>query len=176
MTALPIDLIEDVLMTALRTFLLSVLPDGVEVFQGQANRVPEPIGPDFIVMTPIGRLRLATNVVEYDKTDPAADTLDIRAATQITVQLDLHGPSGSDFAQTVATLWRDDYGCEKLDPTGAIVPLYADDGAQIPFLNGENQYENRWVMKVVLQGSPNISTPQEFASNVTATIRPIIGG
>jgi hypothetical protein len=176
MTALPIDLTDDDFMTALRTFILSVLPTGVEVFQSQANRVAEPIGPDFIMMTPAGRVRLATNVDLWDKTDPDPDTLTIAAATQLTVQLDCHGPNGSDFAQTISTLWRDDYGCQNLDPTGAIAPLYATDPNQMPFINGENQYENRWVLSVVMQGTPTISTPQEFAAIVTATIVPIIGG
>jgi hypothetical protein len=52
----------------LRNFVLSVLPasgsDGnpINVIAGQDNRVPEPQGTDFIVMTPIRRSRLATNI------------------------------------------------------------------------------------------------------------------
>ena len=46
---------------ALRSFLLSVLPAGTEVIQGQDSRVPEPADVDFVVMTPITRERLATN-------------------------------------------------------------------------------------------------------------------
>ena len=48
---------------ALRSFLLSVLPAGVEVIQGQDSRVPEPSNVDFVVMTPITRERLATNYI-----------------------------------------------------------------------------------------------------------------
>ena len=50
------------ILTALRTFLLSVLPSGVEVIRGQDNRVAEPHVTDFVVMTPILQRRLATNV------------------------------------------------------------------------------------------------------------------
>jgi hypothetical protein len=50
---------------ALRSFLLGILPAGTEVIQGQGNRVPEPKGADFVVMTPIRRERLATNVDSY---------------------------------------------------------------------------------------------------------------
>ena len=57
------------IQTALRSFLLNVLPAGVEVIEGQDNRVPEPQGADFVVMTPIRRTRLSTNI------DQQADTL-----------------------------------------------------------------------------------------------------
>lgn len=50
------------IQTALRSFLLSVLPSGVDAFEGQDNRVPEPSATDFVVMTTIRRPRLATNI------------------------------------------------------------------------------------------------------------------
>lgn len=50
------------ILTALRTFLLSVLPANTEVVRGQDNQVPEPSVNDFVVMTPIIQKRLATNV------------------------------------------------------------------------------------------------------------------
>jgi hypothetical protein len=53
------------IQTALRNFLVAVLPPGVPVVQGQDNRVPEPAGTDFVVMWPLGRPRLATNIDTY---------------------------------------------------------------------------------------------------------------
>src|SRR5574341_1238925 len=53
------------IQAALRAFLLSVLPDGVEVVSGQGNRVPEPQGGSFVVMTPIRFKRLSTNFDTY---------------------------------------------------------------------------------------------------------------
>lgn len=50
---------------ALRAFLIDVLPAGVEVIEGQDNRVPEPQGADFVVMTTIRRDRIATNQDDY---------------------------------------------------------------------------------------------------------------
>ena len=52
-------------LTAVRSFLLGVLPPGVEVVKGQINRVPEPAGPDFVVITPMLRNRLGTNFEMY---------------------------------------------------------------------------------------------------------------
>jgi len=69
------------IQTALRSFLLSVLPSGVEVLEGQDNRVPEPSATDFVVMTAIQRPRLATNI------DSAADVAFVGsiAGTTLTV-------------------------------------------------------------------------------------------
>lgn len=47
-----------------RLLLLSVLPAGVEVVEGQDNRVPEPESPDFVVMTVLSGYRLSTNLDE----------------------------------------------------------------------------------------------------------------
>jgi hypothetical protein len=49
----------------LRSFLLSVLPSGVVVVPAQQNRVPEPVGVDFVVMTQIRQERIETNIDGY---------------------------------------------------------------------------------------------------------------
>lgn len=49
------------ILTVLRSFLLNVLPPGVEIIRAQINRVPEPTGANFVVMTPIMRSRISTN-------------------------------------------------------------------------------------------------------------------
>lgn len=164
---------ESQVMDALRAFLLSLnLAGAPEVVQGQANRVAEPIGADFIVFTPTGRTRLETNVETWDASpDPAPGpvAIDRGRGTEITVQLDIHGPNGSDNAQVIGTLWRSDYACRAIDAT-IFQPLFATDGHQMPFINGERQYENRWVMSVVLQANPIVSTTMPFADSVDVNI------
>lgn len=49
-------------LTQLRSFLIAILPAGVEVVTGQVNRVPEPTAANYVVMTPMGQERLRTNV------------------------------------------------------------------------------------------------------------------
>jgi len=51
--------------SVLRSFLLSVLPIGVDVIEGQDNRVAEPSAADFVVMTAIRRRRVETNLDAY---------------------------------------------------------------------------------------------------------------
>lgn len=61
-----LSLTESQMLTVLRAFLLDVLPAGTAVVKAQVNRVPEPIGGDFVVMTPLLRQRLSTNEDAFD--------------------------------------------------------------------------------------------------------------
>jgi len=163
-----VSITNDDILTALRTFILAVLPAGVEVVEAQDNRVAEPTSLDFVVITPPNRTRLATTVESWDDTNPLAADMDYRASTDVQVQIDVHGPNGADYVQTILTLFRSGYGVAVF-PEG-ITPLYCDPQVQAPFLNGENQYENRWVSVAHIQVTPTVSTPQQFADIVTVDI------
>lgn len=56
---------QKVALTDLRAFLLNFLDAAVEVVLAQDNLVPEVTSVDFVLMTPRGRSRLATNVDSY---------------------------------------------------------------------------------------------------------------
>lgn len=220
------------ILTALRAFLVSILPPGVVVQQGQANRVAEPSAPDFVLMTPMLRRRLGTNVDTYGDVafkgsisgtvltvsamqlgeiavgntlfgagvapgttilafgsgtggvgtytlsqaqslasqQLAAGLETITQATQVTVQLDVHGPNGADNAQTISTLFRDGFACDALATSGVdVTPLYADDPRQMPFVNGESQFEFRWTVDVTMQVNAAALVPMQFADALVAT-------
>lgn len=89
--------------------------------------------------------------------------------TEIVVQLDIHSndlATAGDMAAKVATLWRDDYACQQLaavDPD--LSPLYCDDPRQIPFIDGEQQYESRYTLDLHLQANQKVTgIPQQFAA------------
>jgi len=212
---------------ALRSFLLSILPAGIEVVRGQDNRVPEPEGSDFVVMTPILRERLETNVDTYSDTafigsisgatltvtsvslgaiaagaqllgnnlagntvvtalgtgaggigtytvSPsqavasqviAAGTQMLLQPTKVTIQLDVHGPNSGDNTQIISTTWRDEYAVDQFATSGVdVTPLYASEPRQVPFMNAEQQFENRWTIDVVMQANQVVTVPQQFAS------------
>lgn len=157
------------ILTALRSFILGALPTGaVEVVVAQDNRVAEPVALDFVVLTPTGRTRFATDLAEWAVSNPLADEMDYAASTDVMVQMDVHGPNAADYVQIILTLFRSSYGVAAF-PDG-ITPLYCDPQVQAPFLNGENQYENRWVSVAHIQVTPTVSTPQQFADIVTVDI------
>lgn len=60
-----ISLTESQALAVLRSFLLGVVPAGVDVVQGQVNRVAQPRASDFIVFWPLSQERLGTNRVDY---------------------------------------------------------------------------------------------------------------
>lgn len=153
--------------TALRTVLLAIVQPGTEIALGQDNYVPEPQDPNFIVMTPTFRSRFNTNVDTW-ALNIHATQMDHEQSTQADVQLDIHGPNSTDNAQMISTLFRDEYAAAAFTAINpSIQPLYADDGHQVPFINGENQYETRWVMNVSMQVNPVVSTTEPFADSLT---------
>jgi hypothetical protein len=237
-----LSLTEVQIFTALRSFLLDVLPAGTPVFKAQTNRVPEPHESDFVSMTPILRKRLETNVDSYDSaqdvqvltfaalttvpivgdtvvngsatasgvvtavttTDVTVNTLtaqyfavgDVVSNTthagvvgtmtglaygsatsmqpiEMTIQLDVHGPLSGDNAQIVSTLLRDAYGVDQFATSGFdVTPLYTSDPKQIPFVNGEQQVETRWVVDVALQCNPVVTIPQQYGQTATVAVQP----
>jgi hypothetical protein len=242
-----ISLTESQLFTALTTVLNTfglVNGNGVALplVRGLDNRVPEPAANDFVVMWPIRRKRLATNIdttadnqvtgsvasnvltvtavlqgaVAAGQTvfgpvggSPAANTggvilrqllplqageslggvgryattpmaaissatiyLGINAKlqkTEVTVQVDVHGPASAENAQRISTLMRDGYGVEQFNLTGyPIAPLHADDPIEIPWSNDQQQIEERWVVQLCLQADISIAIRQQFMQTASA--------
>ncbi len=90
--ALPtLSLTEAQVLEALRSFLLAVVRPGTEIIKGQNNRVPEPVGDDFVVMTPLLQPRLGTNETSYFDDvltgSIAGSTLTVTAITQADIGL-----------------------------------------------------------------------------------------
>lgn len=149
---------QDDLFIALRAFIMSLIT--CEVVQGLGNGVPMPAGP-FIAMTGLFQNRLSTNISSYVDPVTTTGTKSAQQSVQYTVQIDCFGPLSSDWATTISTMLRDDYGCAALAP--AVQPLYADDPKMIPLIDGEQQYEQRWSVTAALQYNPVITVPQQFA-------------
>lgn len=87
---------------------------------------------------------------------------------KLTIQIDVHGPDSADNAQVISTMFRDPYAVEQFALLGDdVVPLYADDPRQAPFINENQQYEYRWVVEACLQANQTVSgVPQQFAGVV----------
>lgn len=222
------------IQVVLRSFLLSILPAGVEVVQGQDNRVPEPKSPDFVVMWPLRRERIETNIDQYIDTrfvgEIAGTTLTVSSLTygalevgrtvfgvgvasgtkitaflsgtgaegtyevnnsqtvtsevmaagvtaimqptKLTQQLDVHGPTSSDNAQVISTVFRDIYACDFFANSDfpSVSPLYTEDPRQVPFENDQQQIEYRYVVEAHLQADQVVELPQQFAESLVVGI------
>lgn len=163
-----IDLTETQVFTALRAFVLSEVAS-VQVIKGQANRVVAPIG-NFIVMTPMLRLRLATNVVGYSDLANNGTRTD-RQSTRFDIQFDCYGAGASDNSQILSTLFRSDVACQAITATGLpMQTLYTTDPRQMAFISGEAQYEDRWTLDISIQINPTVTTAQQFADELAITL------
>lgn len=150
---------------AIGNVLLGFVLAGTEVIRGQVNRVPQPLG-DYVTMVTLRRARLDTNIDIY--TDTSVLMLQ---PTEHTVQLDVHGPNAGDNAQIIVTTMKDEAGCSAFAATGFdVMPLYASDARQMAFPTGENQFEDRWVIDLVLQVNPVVTLPQQSATTAVTGI------
>lgn len=155
-----VSITDDDVFTALRTFLLSIVPAGVEVIQTQDNGVPIPIGP-FVSMNNIDQQRLSTNTHAYDRLN---NTQAIAYGNQYTMQVDCFGPDSGAWATAIQALFRDAYGYDMFPAN--IKPLHADGPTQLPLMNAESNYEQRWRVRCVMHTNPNITVPQQYMESV----------
>ena len=156
-TVTPID---DALFKALGDFIESVI--ACQTVQGLVNRTTMPLG-GFIAMTTLRQRRLSTNVKAYDDSFAAGIPTGTKAITQATewvVQIDCYGGQSMQWANILTTLFRDEFSCTALKPY--LQPLEADDPIQAPIINGEQQYEQRWVVTAKFQYNPTIIISQQF--------------
>lgn len=155
--------------TALRSWLLTVVPNGVQVMQGQLNRVAAPPG-TFIVFTPLFRRRIATNASGYTST-----TREVVEPMECTVQISAFGAVSGEAVQCVVALWRDMYAADWLrNATGGVMaPLYASEPRQTGFINSDKQYEDNWTADLKFQVNFTVSTPQDFAQSITVDLREV---
>ena len=104
----------------------------------------------------------------------SAGTATYQMSTKATFQLDVHGPNSGDNVQIISTMFHDDYADNYFANTGVDVePLYASDPRQMPFINAEQQYEERWVIDLVIETFPIIVFPQQFAGAVNVVVKEV---
>lgn len=217
-----------------QTVASSFISCGLEVVKGQVSRVPEPSSDSYVVMTPVRRERIETDIDEFtdalftgsiagdqmtitdvvrgallvgsfifgvDVLDSSkviafgsgagdigtytlnkAQTLDARplsAGTKnvlqpvdLVVQIDVHGSLASDMSQRITTLFRNEFATSFFaDNSTGLTPLYADDmPKQVPFLNAEDEFEDRWTFEVHIEMDACVGVPQQFADEAKVQI------
>lgn len=167
---------EDDVFTALRAFLQDVLPPQQTspilvrhvVIVGQENRVPEPTAQNYVVMTPLRLPRLSTN---YNTLATLGVDAKTRQSAQVVIQLDVHGPEAFDNCARISTLFRDGFAYDFFQAVNpAIAPLFADDPRQVQFVDGEKQYEDRWIVEANLQVNFTLTRTTESARALTLDI------
>ena len=172
MTTPALNITDSAIFSALRSFILSVIPSGIEVVKAQDNRVAEPEGQDFVVMTPLFRERIEWNTTTYADGYPSnpSNRIDL-SPTKVTIQCDFHGPNSADNIQIFTGLFFSGYAYDYF-ASGAydIKPLFCTDPRQVPFIDGEQQYENMWTSDVNLQANISTTVTQSFADELEIAV------
>lgn len=142
---------------AMGNFLTLVMPEGTPIVQLQNNRVAMP-SRGFVGMNNASQKRLSTNVTQYV---PGEGEKKVQTPTQYTMQLDFFGEDAAAWANMVQALFRDQFATSAFP--AEIQPLYADDPIQIPLIDGESQYTQRWQLNAVMQIKSVVTVLQQFA-------------
>ena len=129
--------------------------------------MPTPKGP-FVLMNCLNRKSVSWPVMSYTDaesvgTAPAVQVFTNTQPLDYAIQLDCYGPFAGDMVTMISTIWNTEQACDFLGPYN-VEPLYNDLPRQIAFVDGEKQYEHRWVTTAHLQYNPAVSTSMQFAS------------
>jgi len=156
----------DEVIDALRNFMAPFVTGGLDkLVRGQVNRVPLPDDP-CVVLTELLVVDLSMPSLTYRPDDGLAT---IAGPSRIDVQLDFYGVQSGDICKAVQaafrTLWAYNQFVEN------IRPLYTSDAKQMPLVTGEQQYEARWTLTASMQYNPSVTVPQQFADELSATVR-----
>jgi len=170
------------------TLTVSAMIEGVIVSGATLYGVNIPDSPPVTIQSQltgttggVGTYQISTSLTVASETIQAGTT-NSQQSTQRTFQFDVHGPNSSNNAQLITTLWRSEYGVTQmasliaaLTPPGQfeMAPLYANDPRQIPFLNAEQQYENKWAVEAVFQINPIVQTQQQYAGSVSVALKSV---
>ena len=163
---------DDSILTVVRSFLLAyAVPDGTEVIGDVNNLVSMPKNP-YVIMNHLGKPRLATNMQALFVTGVGTATLatsSIYQSTKYGLQLDCGDNSpahdSGNWAQRISMIWRSGFADAYFKPYG-MAPLYTDEPHHAPWANGENQWEDRWIIDVYLQVNPGVLLARETFSAV----------
>lgn len=139
--------------------LLGVSEAAGTIEQGQQNRLAMPTG-GFVILTPMNKKRLSTNVASYNAIDGSEA---VSVAQQFNIQIDCYGVDSGDWASILQMGFRDEFAFNLMVNSK---PLYADDPIQLPLVNGEEQYEERWTLQLALEYTPAVTLPMQFATSV----------
>lgn len=163
MSAVAISISQDQVFTdviAVCAALLDVSEAAGTIEQGQQNRLAMPTG-GFVILTPMNKKRLSTNVASY--VIPTGDVLSVSVAQQFNIQIDCYGVDSGDWASILQMGFRDQFAFDLMVNSK---PLYADDPIQLPLVNGEEQYEERWTLQLALEYTPAVTLPMQFATSL----------
>jgi hypothetical protein len=144
------------------------------VFKGFQNMTATPAGVSYVVIQSGVVVRQNQGARSYD---PVNGLQLVERGTTYSYQVDCYGPAGPDYANIIAIAWRSPWACDAMGaqavdgpPLGQ--PLYADEPQQLNIVNGENMYEQRFMLKLYVDVNQVVALPQDFFTAVHTIVEP----
>jgi len=158
---------EDVIFNGVWKFLALLLSptDQLNLSKSNQNMTATPVG-TYAVIQPGIAMRQNQGVRTYDAVNLLQN---VERSTTYCYQVDCYGPLAADWANTFAIAWRSLWGCDNNPAPTVFTPLYADEPVQLNFANGEQMYEQRFMIKLYAQVNTVVGLPQDFFTNVPPT-------
>lgn len=157
-SSIEIDAVIDAFAAFLQPFML-----GGEITRGQVNRVPLAAVPSAMLT----EMRQDDIEIPYIDYQGDLNTATISGPKRIEIQVDLFGVHAAEICATLKSAFRSSYAFDVMPAN--IKPLYVDNGVNSQMVTGENQYEPRWTLMVVMQYNPVVTVPQQFADEAYVT-------
>lgn len=155
--------IDQTVVAALQAFVMAMLGLPMSsVITAHENGVPMPLD-NFVMISHLTHKSYAMTTVSYD----GVSTETVTQPMDYPFQIDFYGPGASDWAIVIQSLFKTEIATTNFEAFGAansitIEPLYAEDAAHTAIVNEENQYEERWTLKVHINVLFSIPTAQQF--------------
>lgn len=148
------------------------------ILKGNQNFIATPASGDYAIIQPLVSEALNQNIRDYtpnvDPNNPAG-TVSNELHTKQSWQVDCYGPDAATWAATIAGAWRTMWTLDNW-PDGtpfAITPLYADQPQLLTIINGEGQFESRYLVKLYGQVNQTVTLPQAFFTQATIDAIPV---
>ena len=159
----------------LRSFIIDTLGTAItadNVVRVPTNRVPSPNTYPYITLFPISKTQIAWPSTAISDPLVQPQTEGLMMPTEYQIQVDAYGPTAGDLIQLLHTVFQSpnafDYFASQ--STQGVYPILVDAPREMPFVDGEAEYELRWVMDVHLQYNPTLTTSVQTASTVQVGI------
>lgn len=169
------DINDDVVFTQLRAFILDALGIAIQsdsVIRIPTNRTAMPKTFPYITMFPVSKEQIAWPVATVSDPSTQPQTAYLRSSTLYDIQVDAHGTGGADALQILFVLFQASNAFEffaEQTPHG-VYPIQVSAPHQAPLVDGEAQYEVRWIMDVHLQYNPTLSSTTQTMDEVTVGV------
>ena len=151
---------DGILVQALGNFCKRYLGDSAVVVRGYVNRVSKPKTKSYVqdqIICGQNGNRSGEAIVQPQRRR---------------VQLDVYGPTAADRAQTLATLLRDGVGCRFLRTYG-IAPLYVEDPQDMTQAEGDEQYNPRFMLNVLVQANRVEHVEMDTFTDAELSVHPL---